>query len=56
MFDEWDFKDDFDFYIKNLKDVKNKNVQRDRRYLKLCRLFYLNFVIVFQKSYGLLYN
>ena len=50
MPDEWDFKDDPDLHTKNLKDAKNKNVQRDRRHSKLCRSSHLNLVAVPQKQ------
>lgn len=50
MSDEWDFKDHPDLHTKNLKDAKNKNVQRDRRHSKLCRSSHLNFVAAPQKQ------
>lgn len=50
MSDEWDFKDDPDLHTKNLKDAKNKNVQRDRRHSKLCRSSHLNLVAAPQKQ------
>lgn len=48
--DEWDFKDDPYLHSKNLKDAKNKTVQRDRRDSKVYRSPHSNFVLVPQKQ------